>query len=742
MKSQASPKAASPKAKGAPASAARQRPGAASASRGSVGQSSPARAGIPSHGRGGEGQRSPARAGARAATPIRQNGSANAGGRDAAVPGFSGQHGGSVVAGTGTVQSLELEPLSLECAFDGHAHVVPGGYPPSPWDSPRLGDFIGALGGQPCGAAFECGAYASEQSFISSYWGGQSTDDVSLQALGAADAGGPGGHALAAQEPILLESDFDRHPQAFQATLDFRYSHVDGGADQMGSDVTPRSSREGDGSGRGFRLQWGQSAGESERTSLDKALMHREASPAAPSGSYRQTKIEQDGGLPLVMPGFTSPSASKPATGLSCSFSSISSSTDSSSPILAGMVEAMASGLTSRQVRELRRIFDSLDSNHDEVVTKIELIRMCREYPDLAKKVGLPSTIRQEDGSRDVIEFFFQTVDTDENRKISWEEFLAYYCGKGLHSFKNSFKDPQQDHHHSQPHQHPSQHGPQQHQHEHQQYPHGNEAQPQHHQQHQHQQQHWRQEEQPQAHAPPPQRECFFEAGNMPPHFHSEDVPQKQAQTPETVESSFEAWDMIPPSTLPESPLEAWETPSNSEDWRAPRSSAALALARQSEELLNRLQARWRQAAERNAAWQMTVLAGEHAFFEIEQASFTHMKKKDREHCAHLEAAHGEHLALHHASDLRSRMSMVDDVASQARADADWLQRQYEQQRRLEAQFEDVRRRHVAAEEAARQRWLATSVHNIGAAFRSTTTRSILPRRGVPLSNGREAGIE
>jgi len=74
----------------------------------------------------------------------------------------------------------------------------------------------------------------------------------------------------------------------------------------------------------------------------------------------------------------------------------------------------------------LRTIFDTCDTNGDGQVNKRELILACRAHKGIANFFKLPQQIRQEDGSRDIMERVFQSMDRDDNREVSWEEFLRY----------------------------------------------------------------------------------------------------------------------------------------------------------------------------------------------------------------------------------------------------------------------------------------------------------------------------
>eukprot|EP00928_Gymnodinium_smaydae_P017932 TRINITY_DN16839_c0_g3_i1.p1 TRINITY_DN16839_c0_g3~~TRINITY_DN16839_c0_g3_i1.p1 ORF type:complete len:377 (-),score=62.18 TRINITY_DN16839_c0_g3_i1:258-1346(-) len=79
----------------------------------------------------------------------------------------------------------------------------------------------------------------------------------------------------------------------------------------------------------------------------------------------------------------------------------------------------------------LRSIFDQCDLNKDGKVNKRELIKTCRASQEVADVFDLPMQVRQEDGSRTKVEEFFQSIDTDGDREISWDEFLTYWRSRG-----------------------------------------------------------------------------------------------------------------------------------------------------------------------------------------------------------------------------------------------------------------------------------------------------------------------
>jgi hypothetical protein len=85
-------------------------------------------------------------------------------------------------------------------------------------------------------------------------------------------------------------------------------------------------------------------------------------------------------------------------------------------------------------------IFRRLDKNNDGVVNIRELIIALRKDPELARTLGLSSSVRQEDGTRDALERFFQRLDVDGNSVLSMEEFV-----RGLFSVSSAAAGAERD---------------------------------------------------------------------------------------------------------------------------------------------------------------------------------------------------------------------------------------------------------------------------------------------------------
>eukprot|EP00931_Biecheleriopsis_adriatica_P108781 TRINITY_DN8306_c0_g1_i7.p1 TRINITY_DN8306_c0_g1~~TRINITY_DN8306_c0_g1_i7.p1 ORF type:complete len:2146 (-),score=473.90 TRINITY_DN8306_c0_g1_i7:103-6483(-) len=89
--------------------------------------------------------------------------------------------------------------------------------------------------------------------------------------------------------------------------------------------------------------------------------------------------------------------------------------------------EELAKRIDTTDKERLREIFDSCDTQGNGMINKRELIKAVRRDPSTAEFFGLPHEIRQEDGSRDKMESLFQAIDNDQDREITWEEFLTFY---------------------------------------------------------------------------------------------------------------------------------------------------------------------------------------------------------------------------------------------------------------------------------------------------------------------------
>ena len=76
-------------------------------------------------------------------------------------------------------------------------------------------------------------------------------------------------------------------------------------------------------------------------------------------------------------------------------------------------------GDTTNGVAELRKLFDSLDQDHDGSVDSKEWGKMVHKNQKVLAKFFGGKTVK-EIGQK------FKTIDKDGNDRLSWEEFLAY----------------------------------------------------------------------------------------------------------------------------------------------------------------------------------------------------------------------------------------------------------------------------------------------------------------------------
>ena len=79
--------------------------------------------------------------------------------------------------------------------------------------------------------------------------------------------------------------------------------------------------------------------------------------------------------------------------------------------------------------RTAKYIFDTLDSNKAGFLTHSEFIRGLRLHKNIAELLGLPQTIRQEDGSREKYQEMFMCMDPFNTKKICRSHFLGFFCG-------------------------------------------------------------------------------------------------------------------------------------------------------------------------------------------------------------------------------------------------------------------------------------------------------------------------
>jgi len=101
-------------------------------------------------------------------------------------------------------------------------------------------------------------------------------------------------------------------------------------------------------------------------------------------------------------------------TSLTCG--KVTAAAQKNTPILSQEAEA-----------KLRSYYDQCDKNSDGKINKRELILACRKSHELAEFFNLPQNIRQEDGSRDQMEAFFQQIDSNDDREMTWDEMKTFF---------------------------------------------------------------------------------------------------------------------------------------------------------------------------------------------------------------------------------------------------------------------------------------------------------------------------
>lgn len=87
----------------------------------------------------------------------------------------------------------------------------------------------------------------------------------------------------------------------------------------------------------------------------------------------------------------------------------------------------------------LLKIFSHCDRDGDGKMNKRDIIKVCQESPEVADFLRLPRKILQEDEARTKMEYLFQAVDKDNDRRITWEEFKLFYMSGAEQHLKQIF---------------------------------------------------------------------------------------------------------------------------------------------------------------------------------------------------------------------------------------------------------------------------------------------------------------
>ena len=86
---------------------------------------------------------------------------------------------------------------------------------------------------------------------------------------------------------------------------------------------------------------------------------------------------------------------------------------------------------TSLSEAQLRALFDTIDKDGSGEINKRELIIALRKDASVCEALALPAHIRQEDGTREMFERVFQSIDQSSDNLISWSEFLGHFMVAG-----------------------------------------------------------------------------------------------------------------------------------------------------------------------------------------------------------------------------------------------------------------------------------------------------------------------
>ena len=109
---------------------------------------------------------------------------------------------------------------------------------------------------------------------------------------------------------------------------------------------------------------------------------------------------------------------------------------------LSSTAAAAAAQLQQQWERHVEVAFERIDTNGDGFLSRAEVIKACRSDALVRQLLGLPQTIRQEDGSRDAFELLFQRLDMDDSKSISFDEFLCIFGRSARSSTRHSSHTP------------------------------------------------------------------------------------------------------------------------------------------------------------------------------------------------------------------------------------------------------------------------------------------------------------
>ena len=94
------------------------------------------------------------------------------------------------------------------------------------------------------------------------------------------------------------------------------------------------------------------------------------------------------------------------------------------------MTPAASTATQTMSRHEAEEIFKRIDSNGNGEISQIEFIKALRQNEGLAKRLGLPSQIKQEEDSRRIFQLAYAEIDKDESKTIQIEEFVSFYASQ------------------------------------------------------------------------------------------------------------------------------------------------------------------------------------------------------------------------------------------------------------------------------------------------------------------------
>lgn len=89
------------------------------------------------------------------------------------------------------------------------------------------------------------------------------------------------------------------------------------------------------------------------------------------------------------------------------------------------------------RIESILEAFARIDTNKNGVLSRAEVIKACKADASIRELLGLPKTIRQEDGTRDLFEDVYQRLDADGSKTIDADEMVSFFTAPPVKRRRN-----------------------------------------------------------------------------------------------------------------------------------------------------------------------------------------------------------------------------------------------------------------------------------------------------------------